>query len=175
LLISHTPTLDWKTHFFVLQMMEHILVSVLLSWTALVSGSQYFQALIPNGDSVPHPCNVGETWPGVGHKASGGGGARNPFGLDFAANGLVWNPTLCQQDSDDDGLSNGQELGDPDCVWITGAVPARDATSHPGICDPVDAEKCKEKNTFLTCTTTAYTLPASNSTTETPSIPSTIQ
>ncbi|MAQ16030.1 MAG: hypothetical protein CMN30_14730 [Sandaracinus sp.] len=36
----------------------------------------------------------------------------NPFGLDFNANGQVWNRTLASRDSDDDGWTNGQELRD---------------------------------------------------------------
>jgi hypothetical protein len=31
-----------------------------------------------------------------------------------------------------DGLTNGQELGDPDCNWKPGDVPKMDAKSHPG-------------------------------------------
>ena len=31
-----------------------------------------------------------------------------------------------------DGKTNGQELGDPDCVWKQGDAPAGDATGHPG-------------------------------------------
>jgi len=40
---------------------------------------------------------------------------------------------LCMKDSDGDGLSNGEELGDPSCVWTEGATPTRvvDIT-HPG-------------------------------------------
>jgi hypothetical protein len=44
-----------------------------------------------------------------------------------------WDRTLCLKDSDGDGLSNGQELGDPDCVWEVGKEPARKTElSHPG-------------------------------------------
>ena len=28
-----------------------------------------------------------------------------------------WDQTLCEKDSDGDGKSNGQELGDPECQW----------------------------------------------------------
>lgn len=37
-------------------------------------------------------------------------------------------------DSDCDGLTNGAELGDPDCVWTEGADPAvTEGLTHPGV------------------------------------------
>lgn len=45
---------------------------------------ELFQAKIPNGYIVPHPCRpAGWTWPAVGHATGQGGGARNLFGIDF--------------------------------------------------------------------------------------------
>ena len=59
---------------------------------------------------------------------------RNTFGKDFASAGFRWSEALCRKDSDGDGLSNGQELGDPDCVWQPGLRPTRNSTlSHPAI------------------------------------------
>ena len=38
-------------------------------------------------------------------------------------------------DSDHDGKTNGEELGDPDCAWEKGGEPQRNTSlSHPGIC-----------------------------------------
>jgi hypothetical protein len=34
---------------------------------------------------------------------------------------------------DADGLTNGEELGDPDCIWVVGKEPSFPARSHPGI------------------------------------------
>ena len=65
---------------------------------------------IPNGMKVPHPCKKNSVWDGVGHLAWTGGGKRNPFGDDFAANGHDWSK-VCKLDSDGDGKSNGDELG----------------------------------------------------------------
>ena len=48
-----------------------------------------YQTFIPNGDRIPHPCGDDHVWGGVGHYQPGGGGQRNPFGEDFAANSLV--------------------------------------------------------------------------------------
>ena len=58
------------------------------------------------------------TCPGVGHHTCVGGTfPNNQFGLDFAAAAHQWTRTLCMADSDGDGLTNGEELGDPCCVW----------------------------------------------------------
>jgi dopamine beta-monooxygenase len=51
---------------------------------------------------------------------------------DFDEAGYKWTPELCRKDSDGDGFTNGQELGDPDCTWIKG-WPQRTALAHPGI------------------------------------------
>jgi hypothetical protein len=54
------------------------------------------------------------------HINPGGGGPRNEFGLDFAANGHTWNATLAANDSDMDGFANGVELQDPNGAWVSG-------------------------------------------------------
>ena len=44
-----------------------------------------------------------------------------------------WTWELCRKDSDGDGKTNGEELGDPSCDWTTGAVPQfANNISHPG-------------------------------------------
>ena len=55
--------------------------------------------------------------------------------IHFAASSyLQWNEVLCRKDSDGDGLTNGQELGDPDCVWKKGEAPQRTTDiTHPGM------------------------------------------
>uniref|UniRef100_A0A383VWF0 Uncharacterized protein n=1 Tax=Tetradesmus obliquus TaxID=3088 RepID=A0A383VWF0_TETOB len=73
---------------------------------------------------------------GVGHVSAEGGGLRNKFGQDFAAAGHTWTKELCQADSDGDGYSNGEELGDPNCTWKKGQpLPASSGSSisHPGL------------------------------------------
>mmetsp|Transcript_45010 Transcript_45010/g.108852 ORF Transcript_45010/g.108852 Transcript_45010/m.108852 type:complete len:782 (-) Transcript_45010:681-3026(-) len=110
---------------------------VIFSTSCLILTTQAlpdYQFRIPNGDKVIAPS--GEAWPGVGHYRSTGGGARNVFGEDFAAAGHRWTVELCQKDSDCDGFSNGQELGDPDCIWQEGDIPQFDVgITHPGIAD----------------------------------------
>ncbi|KAJ8320050.1 hypothetical protein KUTeg_001637 [Tegillarca granosa] len=84
---------------------------------------------IPNGYAIRHPCN-GSPWGGVGHVRQGGGGPRNKFGLDYARY-RDWRQ-ICQLDSDGDGRTNGEELGDPQCVWTGGPAPATNAPiTHP--------------------------------------------
>ncbi|MDA0748931.1 MAG: hypothetical protein O2954_20625, partial [bacterium] len=53
------------------------------------------------------------------HVSDAGGGPRNAFGQvvgsEFLSGGnVVWNAALARLDSDGDGATNGQELGDPD-------------------------------------------------------------
>ena len=60
---------------------------------------------------------------GLGHISTGGGGARNAFGLAFASAGRSWTADLCAADTDSDGKTNGEELGDPCCAKaVTGGT-----------------------------------------------------
>ena len=45
----------------------------------------------------------------------------------------VYNSDLCAKDSDGDGRSNGEEMGDPECVWQQGQTPSTAPIGHPGI------------------------------------------
>ncbi len=47
---------------------------------------------------------------------------------------------MCPLDSDGDGLSNGTELGDPDCTWRPGDRIVNPDATHPG--DPRDPDRC---------------------------------
>ncbi|XP_059153380.1 temptin-like [Physella acuta] len=113
-----------------------------LACLGLASAFIRYQNAIPNGDFVPNPCLIG-LWPGVGHYTSHGTGARNEFGIDFAAAGHVWTPALCNMDSDKDGRTNGQELGDRNCRWTPTNGATLDAPmTHPGICEPIGSAQC---------------------------------
>eukprot|EP00117_Sycon_ciliatum_P019987 scpid82799/ scgid5779/ Temptin len=72
----------------------------------------------------------------VGHVESCSGspsGGGNLFGRAFRTAGDRFTTGVCQADSDGDGVTNGQELGDPNCVWTQGATPSRSTClSHPG-------------------------------------------
>lgn len=45
-----------------------------------------------------------------------------------------WTVALCQMDSDGDGRTNGEELGDPNCTWTTnsGKMNTTAGITHPG-------------------------------------------
>lgn len=87
---------------------------------------------IPNGDASNRG-GSGITCAQLGHNGCVSGAPRNKFGLDFKAAGLKWTKALCKKDSDGDGVTNGEELGDPCCVWRPGKKPARTTVlSHPG-------------------------------------------
>lgn len=58
------------------------------------------------------------------------GSALNAFSIQMKENGNDWS-ALCPLDADDDGYSNGAELGDPDCVWTVGAAPASPDVTYP--------------------------------------------
>ena len=105
---------------------------------ALVCGHSHYLDMLPNGHRV-----MGGKWHALGHVAPSprqfpdyvlAGFPRNQFGLDFAAAGHRWTLELCRRDSDGDGWTNGQELGDPNCIWHLGleADPFCNVT-HPGL------------------------------------------
>jgi len=91
--------------------------------------------LIPNGSKFScSSCHV----------SSGGGGARNPFGeavralitpSAFCSGESFWGAPLAAADSDGDGRTNGEELGDPDGSWKPGSpAPGQLAlVTNPGV------------------------------------------
>ncbi|KAI9909406.1 hypothetical protein PsorP6_014733 [Peronosclerospora sorghi] len=96
-----------------------------------------FVTRIPNGDNV---AGVNA----LGHINPSGGGATNAFGKDFGAAGHEWTMELCQADSDGDGASNGEELGDPCCTWTSSAGFDRTSSSgptHPGVANSFTASQ----------------------------------
>lgn len=107
----------------------------LLSFLSIVSpadASPEYGPAIPNGDETTATCIYCHTAPP----------ARNVFGdavLPYTPANLaaLW-PALCDLDSDNDGVTNGEELGDPCCVWTMGGPAPQEAiASNPG--DPADA------------------------------------
>jgi hypothetical protein len=72
-----------------------------------VAAHSSYQQRIPNGNA--------------NGQATDHFGEDRAFRWDFRAAGYVWTTALCQADNDDDGQSNGLELGDPCCVWCIGA------------------------------------------------------
>ena len=76
---------------------------------------------------------------GLGHQDCRGGLKNrllNKFGIGFIINEFKWTKQLCESDSDGDGYTNGEELGDPCCTWVKGSKSTdrhvRWPVSHPG-------------------------------------------
>ncbi|KAH3792378.1 uncharacterized protein LOC127837211 isoform X9 [Dreissena polymorpha] len=130
-------------------------LAVLALCVTSVHAYAFYRDNIPNGYNVTNPCNSSKKWDGVGHENPGGAGTRNPFGKDFAVNKQVWDAAFCRKDSDGDGRTNGEELGDPNCVWTKGSAP-QDTTgiTHPGVCEPIGSSQCVGKNSFVDCQNT---------------------
>jgi hypothetical protein len=87
-----------------------------------------FVAMLPNGGNVPDV-------PAIGHPdGTGDDAATNAFGDAFSEAGNKWTKELCEADTDGDGQTNGQELGDPCCEWDMDTNPVvlwTDGVSHP--------------------------------------------
>lgn len=121
-----------------------------------VFGYEKFVSRIPNGDQVSGVA-------ALGHMDPAGGGPRNDFGSDFDDMGKTWNEELCQADSDGDGQTNGQELGDPCCKWSpeSGSAPLwTTGVSHPG--DPTQTSDSSLWASVKCSTTTAATSTSSS-------------
>lgn len=86
---------------------------------------------------------------------NGGGGCApgtepclNPFGRDFDMNGRTWDEALATLDSDGDGYTNGEELGDPMGTWrpAMGTPTHCACASRPGFasCSPMGSDsRCR--------------------------------
>ena len=100
--------------------------------TMMCEARPEFQVRIPNG-VTDHP-SLGHNVKNVA-TAGNTDTSLNAFGIAFRNANYVWTRELCLQDSDNDGQSNGYELGDPSCVWREGgAAPERTTL----ISDPTD-------------------------------------
>lgn len=124
----------------------HLTLAISL-WT-FGRGFPNLRTVVPNGDRVPcreefGGCEPGVgaepdlVCPGVGHaNCQGATMPLNAFGKDLKDAQYVWTTRLCQKDSDGDGLTNGQELGDPCCTWSIEQGFSEEllnyAISHPG-------------------------------------------
>lgn len=110
-----------------------VLVSLVSLLACLSTAREEFVIRIPNGAAGVRP-GSGITCNHLGHTPCEPGATRNQFGKDFDANGYKWDKALCEKDSDGDGVTNGQELGDPCCEWSENRpVELRmEQLSHPG-------------------------------------------
>ncbi|CAH8490864.1 unnamed protein product [Schistosoma turkestanicum] len=123
-------------------------IIIILIWLLIfdhIHGLPEHKLKIPNSEIVPNPCEPEKFVQSIGHLDYNGGGPLNSFGSDFESK-RSWD-LLCPLDSDGDGFTNGQELGDPECQWKIGDLPKRTMNiTHPGVCTPIDSEICKRKH-----------------------------
>jgi hypothetical protein len=108
---------------------------VIAVFTGLISMSAadarpFRPGLIPNGFPAAGgclACHVGFPSPG--------NGPRNAFGQEVetrvtpGGQEVFWGPELAALDSDGDGFTNGEELGDPDGIWEQGTA----SVGHPAL------------------------------------------
>lgn len=136
------------------QFLAFALAAATIAAFAVPSASAYekYVALVPNGDAVPGIQALGHTDPQ-------GGGMRNAFGKAFADAGHVWTQDLCNADTDGDGQTNGQELGDPCCTWANSGY----LMYIKGISNPSNASDTVNKKQLksITCVQTASQAAAS--------------
>ncbi|XP_048777994.1 temptin-like [Ostrea edulis] len=126
-------------------------VVIICALVPLLAAAPFYRGMFPNGYNVPNPC-ANDLWQAVGHMDPYHHTMeKNQFGKDFAAAGHTWTHALCMKDSDGDGRTNGEELGDPGCKWNVGDKPADVARGQPGICEPVGSHACRGQN--FTCGT----------------------
>lgn len=104
-----------------------VAVTAVLSSTSAAARPAYVSQL-PNINNNCGNCHV----------SPGGGGPRNVFGQDVEANmpfagpdAETWGKIFCA-DSDGDGKTNGQELGDPCGTWKPGDADPEADVSAPG-------------------------------------------
>lgn len=108
------------------------------AWPALASPT--FVDLVPNG--AAHSCLTchlqdegGEGWNDFGQELLEAGGANPDANPDDQNAGYSGSPTwsdVCDLDSDGDGYGNGEELGDPECVWVDGDEDPAGSVTNPG-------------------------------------------
>ncbi|RLN89647.1 hypothetical protein BBJ28_00020839 [Nothophytophthora sp. Chile5] len=92
------------------------------------AGYSMYAAKVPNGDKVPGVTALGHMDPVLA-------GPMNEFGMDMIDAEFTWTKEFCQKDSDGDGQTNGQELGDPCCEFVhrkNAVVRWVEGISHPG-------------------------------------------
>ncbi|CAD7964163.1 unnamed protein product [Amoebophrya sp. A25] len=114
------------------------LFASVLCYFGFFAGTSY--AYPSNRDKIPNAWEF--LYLGHAKKPGGSGTHNNAFGTAFMGAGWQWTQALCQADSDGDGFTNGQELGDPNCTWQEGdpQPSCGGCPSHPG--DSEDAAMC---------------------------------
>lgn len=118
------------------------LVLALVALLALLSGELFPLKALARSCRVSQLPNGSRNGCANCHTSRFGGGARNPFGnavgniTGFQCTNF-WGPALAAEDADADGLTNGEELGDPEGAWKPGRPQPGDPAEvlNPGVKD----------------------------------------
>ena len=116
-----------------------VCVTVVMTST-VARANQEFVPTIPNGATFNctacHTApNGGEGWNTFGQDLLEAGGANPDANPDDQNDGYSGTPLwsdVCDVDSDGDGYTNGEELGDPECAWVEGDANPTGPVSNPG-------------------------------------------
>ncbi|GMF22212.1 unnamed protein product [Phytophthora fragariaefolia] len=155
-------------HFKVIHPMVSGWIALLTSVAQLGSsahGYGYYVQRLPNGGNVKSYSAIGHT-DGRGHHDT-----LNEFGNAFDEAGSEWTVSLCEADTDGDGQTNGEELGDPCCVWADGDPSRTTGVSHPSI---ATSKSDPSLWANINCTTDTAASSAAIDTTPTPTPTSTV-
>jgi uncharacterized protein (TIGR03382 family) len=108
--------------------MSFALIAVSASFVAASATARpNFPSRIPNG--TVNSC--------LNCHNSNAGGARNAFGSAFEDGSWA---SICDVDTDGDDQTNGQELGDPNCIWTSGTAARTTDISNPAVAGDTSAD-----------------------------------
>eukprot|EP00026_Physarum_polycephalum_P003901 Phypoly_transcript_03918.p1 GENE.Phypoly_transcript_03918~~Phypoly_transcript_03918.p1 ORF type:complete len:670 (+),score=101.12 Phypoly_transcript_03918:219-2228(+) len=129
-------------------------VLLLAALLTVAHGYGYYRDSMPNGRFIPCDSSCVGYCEGFGHVLNDGssscnGGGEHPnhylstFGNSWQQFNTTWTVGMCMADSDGDGFSNGDEMGDPCCTWVAGGTPMRTTNlANPAQKDSVPFPSC---------------------------------
>jgi hypothetical protein len=125
----------WTSFFFIITSLASLTINT------TVEARPFRVDDIPNGSKFTCLNCHGDTK--ASYNTDFGSDARNyliPVGV-ISSQHVEWTP-LCALDSDYDGWTNGQELGDPDCVWKSGDANPKGMLTNPGVYESAPPPIC---------------------------------
>lgn len=125
----------WTPFFFLITSLSSLAIG------AAVEARPFRVDDIPNGSKFSCLNCHGDTK--ASYNTDFGSDARNyliPVGV-ISGQHVDWTP-LCPLDSDRDGWTNGQELGDPDCLWKKGDANPKGVLTNPGVYESAPPPVC---------------------------------
>lgn len=120
-----------------------IVMAGLALWSSGAEATEFDMSRLPV--SAPNLCLTCHT----NASPSASNFTLNVFGLDFLANGKLWDSNLAQLDSDGDGCLNGVEVGDSDGDGNPDGNVTEQA-GNPGVYDDCDSGALVDEKTWGT-------------------------